>query len=242
MLGFICFKACSIWSWLPTIHHEKKLPFTIAMQALPLLSSVILLLLIFVFLFGVAGIQLFQNAAHQTCVNRVDGSYPDPAPTSNSDEWGCGHRHCPSNYTCTVGCCPRMMLTVVLCLCLDCCSILSCSAQALALMSLTPLPETASIHSCIHPSIQPSIRSALPSCFSFHSCVHTSCLLFAERRSQITRLSNYPFIHPCVHPSIHPSTESSVFPSSFHSLHDTCVLHVLVLPTPWQCCAPSAFS
>lgn len=75
------------------------------MQALPLLSSVILLLLIFVFLFGVAGMQLFQNAAHQTCVNLVDGSYPDPAPTSNSDEWGCGHRHCPANYTCTVGYC-----------------------------------------------------------------------------------------------------------------------------------------
>lgn len=72
------------------------------MQALPLLSSVILLLLIFVFLFGVAGTQLFQAAAHQVCVNNVDGSYPDPQPTENSDEWGCGHRHCPTNYTCTV--------------------------------------------------------------------------------------------------------------------------------------------
>ena len=72
------------------------------LQALPLLSSVALLLLIFVFLFGVAGIQLFQDAAHQTCVNNVDGSYPDPEPTENSDEWGCGHRRCPSNYTCTV--------------------------------------------------------------------------------------------------------------------------------------------
>ena len=75
------------------------------LQALPLLSSVALLLLIFVFLFGVAGIQLFQDAAHQTCVNNVDGSYPDPEPTENSDEWGCGHRRCPSNYTCTVRLC-----------------------------------------------------------------------------------------------------------------------------------------
>ncbi|KAA6417011.1 MAG: voltage-gated Ca2+ alpha subunit, partial [Trebouxia sp. A1-2] len=71
------------------------------LEALPLLSSAVLLLLIFIFLFGVAGIQLFQDAAHQTCCNNVDGSYPDPALTENSDEWGCGHRHCPSNYTCT---------------------------------------------------------------------------------------------------------------------------------------------
>ncbi len=77
----------------------------LVMQALPLLSSAVLLLLIFIFLFGVAGIQLFQDAAHQTCSNNVDGSYPDPALTENSDEWGCGHRHCPSNYTCTVSLC-----------------------------------------------------------------------------------------------------------------------------------------
>ena len=76
--------------------------FIANVQALPLLSSVVLLLLIFVFLFGVAGTQLFQGAAHQVCVNNVDGSYPDPQPTENSDEWGCGHRLCPSNYTCTV--------------------------------------------------------------------------------------------------------------------------------------------
>ena len=82
--------------------------FPLVVQALPLLSSAILLLLIFVFLFGVAGIQLFQNAAHQTCVNIVDSSYPDPALTQNSDEWGCGHRHCPSNYTCTVGPCQQV--------------------------------------------------------------------------------------------------------------------------------------
>ena len=80
------------------------------MQALPLLSSAVLLLLIFIFLFGVAGIQLFQDAAHQTCSNDVDGSYPDPALTENSDEWGCGHRHCPSNYTCTVSLCLHLPL------------------------------------------------------------------------------------------------------------------------------------
>ena len=83
-------------------HFTCKHIVVLGVQALPLLTSVILLLLIFVFLFGVAGIQLFQNAAHQTCVNNSDGSYPDPEPTENSDEWGCGHRHCPSNYTCAV--------------------------------------------------------------------------------------------------------------------------------------------
>lgn len=88
--------------------EKGELSILLVLQALPLLSSAILLLLIFVFLFGVAGIQLFQNAAHQTCVNLVDGSYPDPALTENSDEWGCGHRHCPSNFTCTVGPCQQM--------------------------------------------------------------------------------------------------------------------------------------
>ncbi len=82
--------------------NENEPFVSLAMQALPLLSSAVLLLLIFIFLFGVAGIQLFQDAAHQTCSNNVDGTYPDPALTENSDEWGCGHRHCPSNYTCTV--------------------------------------------------------------------------------------------------------------------------------------------
>jgi len=84
----------------------------LAMQALPLLSSAVLLLLIFAFVFGVAGIQLFQDAAHQTCRNNVDGTYPDPALTENSDEWGCGHRHCPSNYTCTVSLCLHLPMQV----------------------------------------------------------------------------------------------------------------------------------
>lgn len=94
-----------------TAASEKNVTtLTLVVQALPLLSSTILLLLIFVFLFGVAGIQLFQDAAHQTCVNIADGSYPDLALTENSDEWGCGHRHCPSNYTCTVGPCQQFCL------------------------------------------------------------------------------------------------------------------------------------
>ena len=111
-------------------HQRIEQDFALLLQALPLLSSAILLLLIFVFLFGVAGMQLFQNAAHQACVNIVDNSYPDPQLTENSDEWGCGHRHCPANFTCTVGPCKQMML-----FCLAVCfqfKAALCMAQSLA--------------------------------------------------------------------------------------------------------------
>lgn len=74
---------------------------TVAVQALPLISSIIGLLLGFIFITGLTGMQLYSNAYHFACANNMTGALK----TSGSEEQavlvGCGgSRVCPANYTC----------------------------------------------------------------------------------------------------------------------------------------------
>jgi hypothetical protein len=76
------------------------------LEAVPLLMSVVFMLLFFLFVFGVAATELFSDVYHHQCVD-VDGDF-EPAGYGTPDEYGCGFRHCPTNYTCEVsqGLCP----------------------------------------------------------------------------------------------------------------------------------------
>ena len=170
-------------------HQRIEQDFALLLQALPLLSSAILLLLIFVFLFGVAGMQLFQNAAHQVCVNIVDNSYPDPQLTENSDEWGCGHRHCPSNFTCTVCPCKQMML-----FCLAVCfqfKAALCMAQSLA----ANLMIQAHLYHC-------SLCTDLLARSLTHSLTHSPTHSLTH---PLTHPPTHPLTHSPAHPPVHPS-------------------------------------
>jgi hypothetical protein len=73
----------------------------LAVQALPLLASVAGLIIIFICISGLVGMQLFAVFAHNACSDDVTGDQVDkhmPRP----DEWGCGgSRTCPKGATCT---------------------------------------------------------------------------------------------------------------------------------------------
>lgn len=85
---------------LRTIMRFSSLRSIIAcfIEAVPLLMSVVLLLFFMLFLFAIAGMQLFQDAYHQTCVDPATG-LPEPAQKGN-DVFGCGWRACPAGYEC----------------------------------------------------------------------------------------------------------------------------------------------
>jgi hypothetical protein len=72
------------------------------MEAVPLLISVGCLIGFFLFVFGVAGTELFGSAYHQVCMDQ-EGIH-EPSGYEAQDEYGCGARQCPANYTCTVSC------------------------------------------------------------------------------------------------------------------------------------------
>ena len=67
-------------------------------QAVPLLLTAGGLMVLSVFVYAIIGTQLFKNVYHYACV--------DPngvvEPGDDADEFGCGWRVCPANYTCTV--------------------------------------------------------------------------------------------------------------------------------------------
>lgn len=67
------------------------------LEAVPLLVSVGTLLVFFLFLFGVIGVQLFQNVYHKACFNDATGLIWE---TENPDEFGCGPARCPPGYSC----------------------------------------------------------------------------------------------------------------------------------------------
>jgi hypothetical protein len=70
------------------------------LEAVPLLMSVVFMLLFFLFVFGVAATELFADVFHHQCVD-VDGDFEPPGYEA-PDEYGCGFRQCPTNYTCEV--------------------------------------------------------------------------------------------------------------------------------------------
>lgn len=70
------------------------------MEAVPLLISVGCLIAFFLFVFGVAGTELFGDAYHKVCMD-AEGLH-EPAGYEAQDEYGCGARQCPANFTCTV--------------------------------------------------------------------------------------------------------------------------------------------
>ena len=72
------------------------------MQALPLLVSVVGLLIFFLFLFAIAGIQMFMEVYHRACVDSGTGQV-EIGKGNSADEFGCGGmRRCPDGYTCQV--------------------------------------------------------------------------------------------------------------------------------------------
>ncbi|GMH39581.1 hypothetical protein BSKO_07479 [Bryopsis sp. KO-2023] len=70
------------------------------LEALPLLVSVVGLLFFFLFLFAIAGIQMFVQVYHHACVHDITGDI-EVALGNSPDELGCGgSRSCPADYTC----------------------------------------------------------------------------------------------------------------------------------------------
>jgi len=70
-------------------------------QAVPLLTSVVFLLMFFLLVFGICGLQVFQEAFHHACVSDADGSL-EPSQYPGSRGCGVGARQCLVGYTCTV--------------------------------------------------------------------------------------------------------------------------------------------
>lgn len=85
------------------------------LEAVPLLMSVVGLLFFFMFIFAVAGTELFSDIFHYGCVDdagNVEASWAD------ADEYGCGARQCPTvpttpvDYTCVVSLCLARMRAI----------------------------------------------------------------------------------------------------------------------------------
>jgi hypothetical protein len=72
------------------------------MQALPLLSSVIALVGFFLFLFSLIAVQTLMLSYHYACMDPFGNLEGDNVSPDHPDEFGCGWRTCPSNYTCEV--------------------------------------------------------------------------------------------------------------------------------------------
>eukprot|EP00887_Chlorella_sp_A99_P007206 scaffold2.g7206.t1 len=69
------------------------------LEAVPMLSHVLSLLLFFVLFFSICATLLFNTAYEWKCIDPVTGAMePDPG---GDDEWGCGHRSCPAPMACT---------------------------------------------------------------------------------------------------------------------------------------------
>jgi Ion transport protein len=68
-------------------------------EAVPLLMSVIALLFFMLFLFAIAGMQLFQDSYHRSCVNTSTGQL-EPSQSGQHDTYGCGWRKCPEGFQC----------------------------------------------------------------------------------------------------------------------------------------------
>lgn len=71
-----------------------------ALQAVPLLASITGLLLGFIFITGLTGMQLYSDAYHYSCISDATGNLEHSEVPGMS--WGCGgNRACPENFTCT---------------------------------------------------------------------------------------------------------------------------------------------
>ena len=71
------------------------------LQAVPLLASTIGLLLGFIFITGLTGVQLYSDSFHFACINDVTGELEPWESDVQGFTWGCGgSRLCPANFTC----------------------------------------------------------------------------------------------------------------------------------------------
>ncbi|KXZ54857.1 hypothetical protein GPECTOR_4g929 [Gonium pectorale] len=71
------------------------------LEAVPLLGSAVGLMLLFMFVFAVAGTNLYANVYHQKCYSALTG-LPEESK-EDPDMLGCGNwRSCPANYTCEI--------------------------------------------------------------------------------------------------------------------------------------------
>ncbi|KXZ54859.1 hypothetical protein GPECTOR_4g931 [Gonium pectorale] len=88
---------------LRTITRSEALRAVVVcfLEAVPLLGSAVGLMLLFVFVFAVAGTNLYANVYHQKCYSALTG-LPEES-RQDPDMLGCGNwRSCPANYTCEV--------------------------------------------------------------------------------------------------------------------------------------------
>ena len=68
---------------------------------MPLLASTIGLLLGFIFITGLTGVQLYSDAFHFACVSDITGEMEPWQPDDQGFTWGCGgSRSCPASFTC----------------------------------------------------------------------------------------------------------------------------------------------
>lgn len=69
---------------------------------MPLLVSVVGMLFFFLFLFAIAGLQLYADVYHKACFEDETGELEE-ALGNSPDEMGCGgSRSCPSGFSCQV--------------------------------------------------------------------------------------------------------------------------------------------